>query len=111
MLSFCFHLKHIIISSSAALLIERSPMFRSGTHSGTFGEFARQLFNNIKKLFSVYSRVDIICNHYLNYSLKNLTRKGPGHGPKLLFTDDTPLPCKFNDSFLKSNDNKERLNS
>ena len=111
MLSCCFHLKHIIISSSAALLIERSPMFSSGTHSGTFGEFARQLFNNIKKLFSVYSRVDIICDEYLNNSLKNLTRNRQGQGPKLLFTDDTPLPSKSNDSFLNSNDNKERLKS
>ena len=98
------------ISSSAALLIELSPMFRSDTHSGTFEEFTRRLFNNIKKLSSGYSRVDIICDRYFNNSLKNLTRNGRGHGPKLLFNDDTPLPSKFNDSFLKNNDNKERLN-
>ena len=98
------------ISSSAALLIELSPMFRSDTHSGTFEEFTRRLFNNIKKMSSGYSRVDIICDRYFNNSLKNLTRNGRGHGPKLLFNDDTPLPSKFNDSFLKNNDNKERLN-
>ena len=67
------------------------------------------MFNNIKKLSSGYSRVDIICDRYFNNSLKNLTRNGRGHGPKLLFNDDTPLPSKFNDSFLKNNDNKERL--
>ena len=48
----------IEISSSTALLIELSPMFRSNTPSGTFGEFARRLFNNIKKSSSGYSRVD-----------------------------------------------------
>ena len=97
------------ISSSAALLIGLSPMFRSDTHSDTSEEFARPLSNNIKELSSGYSRVDIICDRYFNNILKNLTRNGRGHGPKLLF-NDTPLPSKFNDSFLKNNDNKERLN-
>ena len=59
---------------------------------------------------SGYSRVDIICDRYFNNSFKILTRNGRGHGPKLLFNDETPLPSKFNDSFLKNNDNKERLN-
>ena len=99
----------IEISSSAALLIELSPKFKSDTYSGTFEEFSRRLFNNIKKLSSGYSLVDIICDCYFNNSLKNLTRNRQGHGPKLLF-NDTPLLGKFNDSFLKSNDNKERLN-
>ena len=99
----------IEISSSAALLIELSPKFKSDTYSGTFEEFTRRLFNNIKKLSSGYSLVDIICDWYFNNSLKNLTRNRQGHGPKSLF-NDTPLPGKFNDSFLKSNDNKERLN-
>ena len=99
----------IEISSSAALLIELSPKLKSDTYSGTFEEFTRRLFNNIKKLSSGYSLVDIICDWYFNNSLKNLTRNRQGHGPKLLF-NDTPLPGKFNDSFLKSNDNKERLN-
>ena len=67
------------------------------------------MFNNIKKLSSGYSRVDIICDWYFKNSLKNLTRNRRGHGPKLLF-NDTPLPGKFIDSFLKNNDNKERLN-
>ena len=33
-----------------------------------------------------------------------------GHVPKLLFNNETPLPRKFNTSFLKNNHNKERLN-
>ena len=33
-----------------------------------------------------------------------------GHVPKLLFNNETPLPRKFNTSFLKNNDNKERIN-
>ena len=64
----------IEISSSAALLIELSPKFKSDTYSGTFEEFTRRLLNNIKKLSSGYSRVDIICDWYFNNSLKNLTR-------------------------------------
>ena len=51
-------------------------MFRSDTHSGTFEELTRQLFNNIKKLSSGYWRVDIICDQYFNNSVKNLTRNG-----------------------------------
>ena len=97
-------------SWSAVLLIELNPMFRSDTHSDTFEEFARRLFNNNKKSFSDYSRVDIICDRYFNNSLKNLTRNRWGHGSKLLFNDGTPLPSKFNDSFLENNGNKERLN-
>ena len=132
MLSCCFHLKYMImvkvrlrmvlicimvsnpifqidsnkwqIELSAALLIELSPMFRSDTYSGTFEEFARRLFNNINKLSSSYSRANIVSGRYFN------NRNGRGHGPKLLFNDDTPLTSKFNDSFLKNNGNKERLN-
>ena len=100
----------IEISSSAALLIELSPVFRRDTHYGTFEEFTRRLLNNVKKFPSGYSRVDIICDRYFNNSLKNLTRNGRGHDPKLLYNDETPLPSNFNDSFLKNNDNKERLN-
>ena len=92
------------IELSAALLIELSPMFRSDTYSGTFEEFARRLFNNINKLSSSYSRANIVSGRYFN------NRNGRGHGPKLLFNDDTPLTSKFNDSFLKNNGNKERLN-
>ena len=51
-----------------------------------------------------------LCDHYFNNNLKNLTRNGRSHGPKPLFNDDTPLPSKFNDSFLKNNDNKEQVN-
>ena len=100
----------IEILSSAALLIELSPLFRSDTHFGTFGEFARWFFNNIKKLSSGYSSVDIICDRYFKNSLKYLTRNERGHSPKVLFHDDTLLPSKFNDSFLKNNHNKEWLN-
>ena len=98
------------ILSSAALLIELSPLFRSDTHFGAFGEFARWFFNNIKKLSSGYSSVDIICDRYFKNSLKYLTRNERGHSPKVLFHDDTLLPSKFNDSFLKNNHNKEWLN-
>ena len=98
------------MSSPAALLIELSPMFRSGTHSATFEEFARRLFNNITKSSSGYSRADIICDQQFNNSLKNMTRNGRIQGSKLLFNDSTALPSTFNDSFLKNNDNKEPLN-
>ena len=100
----------IEILSSAALLIELSPLLRSDTHFGTFGEFARWFFNNIKKLSSGYSSVNIICDRYFKNSLKYLTRNERGHSPKVLFHDDILLPSKFNDSFLKNNHNKEWLN-
>ena len=85
-------------------------MFKSDTHSCTFEEFDRWLFDNIKKLFSGCSHVDIICDRYFNNSLKNLTKNRRGHGPKLLFFDDTPLTSTFNNFFLKNNGNKELLN-
>ena len=93
------------ISSSAVLSIELSSVLKKDNHSGTC-----ELFNNIKKLSSVSSRADIIFDLYFNNSTKNLNRNGQGYGVKLLFNDDIPLPSKFNDSFLKNNDNKERLN-
>ena len=94
------------MSLSAVLLVELSSMFRSDTHSATFEEFARRLFNNIKKLSSGYSRVDIICDRYFNSSLKHLARTGRGHGSKLSFHHDASLPSNFNDSFLKNNEYK-----
>ena len=93
------------ISSSAVLSIELSSVLKKDNHSGTC-----ELFNNIKKLSSVSARADIISDLYFNNSTKNLNRNGRGYGVKLLFNDDIPLPSKFNDSFLKNNDNKERLN-
>ena len=63
-------------SSSAVLIVELSPMFRSDNHSGSFESFSKRLFNVIKKLSSGFSRVDIICDRYFTDSLKNLTRSG-----------------------------------
>ena len=85
-------------------------MFRCDNHSGSFESFSKRLFNVIKKLSSGFSRVDIICDRYFTDSLKNLTRYGRGQGPKILFEDATSLPGKFNETFLKNNNNKERLN-
>ena len=96
-------------STSSALIVELSPMFRSG-HSGTFNEFAVRLFNEICRFSSGYTRIDIVCDRYFNDSLKNLTRLGRGQGPTILFEDTSPLPGKFNDMFLKNNKNKEKLN-
>ena len=45
----------------------------------------------------------MICDWYFNNSLKNLTGNVRSHGHELLFDDDTPLPSKFNDFFLKKN--------
>ena len=42
--------------------------------------------------------------------MKNLTRSGRGQGPNILFEDATSLSGKFNEIFLKNNNNKERLN-
>ena len=61
-------------------------------------------------MFSGCSHVDIICDRYFNNNLKNLTKNRRGHGPKLLFFDDTPLTSTFNNFFLKNNGNKELLN-
>ena len=72
--------------------------------------FGQRLFIDIQKLSSGYSRVDVICDRYFGDSLKNLTRIGRGDGPSILFDDSTPLPGKFNETFLKNNSNKERLN-
>ena len=59
---------------------------------------------------TVSSPADIIFDWYFNNSTTNLNRNGRGYSLKLLFNDGIPLPSKFNDSVLKNNDNKERLN-
>ena len=97
-------------SKSSAIIIELSPLLRGNNQSGTFFEFALRLFNDICRISYDYSRVDIVCDRYFEDSLKNLTRHGRGQGPMIFFQDDSPLPGRFNDSFLKNNCNKERLN-
>ena len=94
----------------AALIVELSPMFRKVDHSRSFEMSSKKLYGEIGKLSSGYSRVDVICDRYFNDSLKTLTRIGRGQGPNIVFTDSTPLPGKFNETFLKNNNNKERLN-
>lgn len=98
-----------IPSASSAFILELSPLFRTG-HSGTFNEFAVCLFDDICRFSSGYARIDIVCDRYFKDSLKNLTRFGRGQGPIISFEDDSLLPSKFNDTFLKNCNNKERLN-
>ena len=68
-------------SSSAVLIVELSPLFRKTNHSGSFEMFDQQLFSEIWKMSSGFSRVDVICDQYFRNSLKNLTRIGRGDGP------------------------------
>ena len=91
-------------------MIELCPMFRSNI----ILVLLENLLNDcsiISKNCRLATHVLISYDWYFNNSLKNLTRNGRVHGPKLLFNEDTPLPSKSNDSFVKNNDNKERMNS
>ena len=97
-------------STSAALIVELSPLFRKTNHTGSFEMFSQRLFNEIRKISIGFSKVDVVCDRYFKDSLKNLTRIGRGDGPSIMFEDTTPLPGRFNETFLKNNDNKERLN-
>lgn len=107
----CVDKEDILIPSSSAIIIELSPLFRTYDGSSkTFKDFARYLYDIIMKLSNGYSRVDVICDRYFPFSLKNLTRSGRGNGPRIDFDDTTLVPSRFVDSFMKNNDNKERLN-
>ena len=90
--------------------IELSPFFRKEITSCTFDEFAAKMFQYVMDEAIGYDRVDVICDRYFHHSLKNMTRAGRGERPMILFDGSTLIPNKFRESFLKNNDNKERLN-
>jgi len=97
-------------SASSAIIIELSPMLRKINHTGTFDDYSTRIFDEIKRLSVSYSRVDVVCDRYFPHSLKNQTRSNRGMGSVVPFQPNSLLPGNFNETFLKSKDNKERLN-
>ena len=58
-----------------------------------------------------YDRIDLVFDRYSKKSLKEGTRSGRGEGSQYLFEgDSTEVPFKITDSFLKSSENKNKLN-
>ena len=96
--------------STSAIIIELSPILRIDFSADTFADFAYKLYVHVMNIAEGYHRVDIICDRYFDESLKNQTRDDRGQGPTLSFEENDKFPSDFKNSFLKNNNNKERLN-
>ena len=76
----------------------------------TFGDFALAVYFTLERLGEDYDRWDLVFDQYKNNSLKAATRKQRGSGSLYKFTEDTPLPKKMQETFLKNVENKNGLN-
>ena len=97
-------------SPSSAIIIELNPILRCDFSTNTYDDFAQKIYIHIMNIAEGYDRVDIISDRYFDNSLKNQTRIERGQGSVLIFDENTKFPSDFKDNFLKSNNNKERLN-
>ena len=60
----------------------------------------------LERLGEDYDRWDLVFDQYKNNSLKAATRKQRASGSLYKFTEDTPLPKKMQETFLKNAENK-----
>ena len=96
--------------SKSVILIELSPLLRRNFNADTFLTYAQRLYYFILDMGRDYDRIDIICERYIENSLKSQTRVDRGKGSYLKFDDKTQFPKDFKDNFLKSSKNKSSLN-
>ena len=76
-----------------------------------FREFSKDVIKCLKHVSFGCFRLYIVCDSYFELPLKGQTRSTRGYGQLLAFSSDTLLPKNFQDDFLKSGENKKRLNS
>ena len=74
-----------------------------------FEEFALEIIHFIEKI-SESSRLDIVCDSYLDNSLKAHTRENRGRGQYSPFSAPTAMPIDFQKTFLQHGKNKLNLN-
>ena len=97
-------------SPSSAIIIELSPILRCDFSANTIDDFAQTIYIHIMNIADGYDRVDIVCDHYFDNSLKSQTRIERGQGSVLIFDEHTKFLSDFKDNFLKNNNNKVWLN-
>ena len=84
------------------------------THTGSlinFRKFAILVYSEVVKHALNYDRVDLAFDQYFKKSLKEGTRSGRGESSQYLFEgDSTEIFYKMAESFLKNNQNKNKMN-
>ena len=75
-----------------------------------FSDLAVLLYYHVMSLGVDYDRIDLVCDRYFENSLKDDVRPERGCGTRLMFTNESPLPNKMNDSFLQNCQKKDDLN-
>ena len=95
------------------IVVEMSPITRTKVfpaHTGSltnFGEFAVLVYYEVMKHTPNYDRIDLV----FDWFLRKLSRKGQNLvGEKVHSTDSTNFSDKMVESFLKTNQNKNKLN-
>ena len=76
----------------------------------TFFDFAKLIYNHIMNLAREFQRCDIVCDRYLNDSIKEDIRKDRCVCSRKIFTHSTKFPSNFREDFLANGENKEDLN-
>ena len=99
-------------SPKSALVIDMAHIIHAKSFADieTFGDFALAVYFTLERLGEDYDRWDLVFDQYKNNSLKAATRKQRGSGSLYKFTEDTPLPKKMQETFLKNAENKNELN-
>ena len=95
------------------IVVEMSPITRTKVfpaHTGSltsFGEFAVLVYYEVMKLTPSYYRIDLVSEWFL----RKVSRKGQDLlGEKVYGTDSPHFSDKIVESFLKTNQNKNKLN-
>ena len=94
-----------------ALILDFSAIINSQaavTTAKTFNEFSDGIIKFVENLSSGCSHINILCDSYLDNSLKSKShiRESRGCGQYFSFTKATNIPHDFQDNFLKHNRNK-----
>ena len=105
------------LEAKSSIVTEMSPLIKVktfATHTGSlasFGDISLLVYYKVMKYGTNYDRIDLVFDRYFEKSLKEGTRSRRGEGSQYLFEgDSTDIPFKMADSFLKSSQNKNKLN-
>ena len=100
-------------NEKAAIVVELSVIIQINASVAvkTFFDFAKLIYNHIMNLAREFQRLrDIVCDRYLNESIKEDIRKDRCVGSRKIFTNSTKFPSNFCEDFLGNGENKEDLN-
>ena len=99
------------------IVVEVSPIIRAqffAKYTGSltnFGEFAVLVYYEVMKHASNYDRIDLVFDRYSRKVSRKRQGLGRGDGLQYLFEgDSTEISYKMAESFLKTNQNKNKLN-